>query len=234
MLIRLEALELAANAGEADASDRFNLNAIQARADGSVVVTDGTQLLRIHAAVEEPSLFDTLLPDVERGYEGDVLIDAEDARDFKAACKKALKRAGAGASEEPEPVHVVVAHDDEQLTLATTNGIITRRFTIKQAAEGRYPDVDRVIPTGDMRHITISVDLLIKMLRTLKRLKCRAVRLGLTARPEAPIHIEAESLAGHIDGALMPMRDAKDEQPVESVDIETGEIHESSAQEARH
>lgn len=232
MLLRLEALELAANAGDADASDRYALNQIQVRSDGSVVATDGTQILRIHAAVEEPGLFDALLPASERGYEGDVLVDSNDAKDFKAACRKALKRAGhKSVADGGEPVHVVVAKTDDCLTLATADGIVERRFVIKQAdADPRFPDVERVLPKGEMRQITLSVELLTKILRTLKRLRVKAVTLGLTGDPFAAIAISAESLSGKIDGALMPMRtgDEVAEKPpaVETVDQSTGEISE--------
>lgn len=226
MLIRLEALELFANAGSADDSDRYGLHMLQVRPDGSVVVTDGTALLRIHAAVEEPGLFDALLPAEERGYEGEVLIDATDARDFKAACKKALKRAGRkSVADGGEPVHVVVARIDDGLTLGTADGIVERRFVIKQDSDLKYPDVDRVMPTDTTRHILVSVDLLLKMLKTLKRLRVPSVRLGLTDRANRPITIEADSLAGKIDGCLMPMRDEEHkEEPLETVDTSTGEI----------
>lgn len=230
MLIRLEALELAANAGDADDS-RFALSAIQVRADGSVVVTDGWQILRIQAAVEEPGLFDALLPAHERGFEGDVLIESADAKDFKAACRKALKRAGhKSVAEGGEPVHVVVAKDGDQLTMATADGIVERRFVIQQPdTDGpQYPDIEQVLPRGDKHEIVISVDLMMKMLRTLKRLKVKAVTLGLTSDPNTAISITAKSLAGDIDGALMPMR-AEDKRtaPETHVDTETGEVVET-------
>lgn len=232
MLIRLEALELAANAGESDDSDRFALNSIQVKADGSVIVTDGWQILRIHAAVEEPGLFDALLPAHERGFEGDVLIHAADAKDFKAACRKALKRAGRkSVAEGGEPVHVVVAKEDDQLTMATADGVVERRFVIKQptADEPKYPNIERVLPTGDKHEIIISVDLMMKLLRTLKRLNVKGVTLGLTDDPNKAISITAKSLCGDIDGALMPMRSEPREDEAaasrsESVDRSTGEI----------
>lgn len=230
MLIRLEALELAANAGDSDASDRYALNVIQVRADGSVVVTDGTQLLRIQAAVNEPGLFDALLPALERGYEGDVLIEAGDAKDFKAACRKALKKAGKKSVQDGgEPVHVVVALNDDTMTMATADGIVERRFVIKQPADLKYPNVERVIPSPDreQQEITVAVDLMIKMLKTLKRLGVPSVTLGITSDPTQSISLRAKALAGDIDGALMPMRvdvDGKDTKPVERVDTTTGEV----------
>jgi hypothetical protein len=231
MLIRLEALELSANAGDADASDRFALHVIQVKGDGSVAVTDGTQLLRIHAAVTEPGLFDALLPVEECGYDEDVLIDASDARDFKAACKKALQKAGKkSVADGGEPVHVVVAKADDTMTLATADGVVERRFIIKQQAEPKYPDVERLIPTGDTRDILVSVDLLLKMLRTLKPLRVRAVKLGITKDPMAAIKVSATSMAGEIDGALMPMRDVeKDDAKTPKVDASTGEIQSEGA-----
>lgn len=236
MLIRLEALELCANAGAPTDSDRFNLHLLQVQPDGSVVTTDGFQILRIKAAVEEPGLFDALLPAAERGYEGEVLIDATDARDFKAACAKALKRAGRkSVAEGGEPVHVVVAQDDEQLTMATADGVVERRFIIKQpTTEQKFPDIDRVLGAVDTdRKITVSVDLMIRLLRTLKKLKVHAVTLGLPPESNRAIRITAKSLAGDIKGALMPMRDAEDEEPkAEHVNTETGEVTEVSVRQA--
>lgn len=230
MLIRLEALELAANAADDDDVSKFALNSIQVKGDGSVVVTDGTQLLRIKAAVSEPGLFDALLPVEERGYDEDVLIDAADARDFKAACRKALKKAGRKRVEDGgEPVHVVVAKVDDSLTLATQDGIVERRFVIKQSAEAKYPDVSRVIPTDVRREITVSIDLMLKMLRTLKRLRCGSVKLGLTNDPLKPITVNALSLSGEIDGALMPMRDDSEQVAPDGVDPTTGEVVDDAA-----
>lgn len=230
MLIRLEALELCANAGAPADSDRFNLHLLQVQPDGAVVTTDGFQILRIKAAVEEPGLFDSLLPESERGYEGEVLIDATDARDFKAACAKALKRAGRkSVAEGGEPVHVVVAKSGEEMTLATADGVVERRFTIKQPnSDQKFPSIERVMEQIDPdRSITVSVDLMIRMLRTLKKLRVKAVKLGMPEQSNRAILITAKSLAGDIDGALMPMRD-EDEKPAgpkgESVDTSTGEI----------
>lgn len=233
MLIRLEALELAANAASADVADRYALNCIQVLPDGAVVVTDGTYMLRIQAAVKEPGLFDALLPAEERGYEGEVLINADDARDFKAACRKALKKAGRKpVSEGGEPVHVVVARAEETLTMATADGVVERRFVIKDSADERaYPDVEKVIPQGTKREITLSVELLTKMLRTLRRLNAKAVTLGLTKDPQAAISLRATTLAGEIDGALMPMRteDAPTVEVPANVDRKTGELVEAPA-----
>jgi hypothetical protein len=227
MLIRLEALELAANAGEPDESDRYHLNVVQVRANGSVIVTDGSACLRIQAAVDEPGLFDALMPAQERGFEGEVLIEKGDAIDFKAACRKALKRAGKKSSADGgEPVHVVIAKDGDTLKMATADGIVERQFLIKQPDGLRFPDVDRVIPAGEHREIILSVELLLKMLRTLKRLRVRAVTLGLSRAPLSPIRITANSHAGAIDGALMPMLGAEKPEPKEpvQVDVTTGEI----------
>lgn len=225
MLIRLEALELAANAADDNVGSDFALNAIQVKGDGSVVVTDGTQMLRIRAAASEPGLFDALLPVEERGYDEDVLVDAADAKDFKAACRKALKKAGKKRVEDGgEPVHVVIAKIDDSLTLATQDGIVERRFVIKQSVDAKYPDVTRVIPTDVSREIVVSIDLLLKMLRTLKRLRCGSVRLGLTNNPNKPITVSALSLAGEIDGCLMPMRDDSAKHAPDGVDPSTGEF----------
>jgi hypothetical protein len=231
MLIRLEALELAANVGDSDASDRYGLNYIQARPDGSVVATDGTQLLRIQAKAEEPTLFDAELPEDERGFEGEVLIEAGEAKDFKSACRKALKRLG----KAHEPTHVVIARDGDDLTMATADGIVTRRFTIRQPDAPNFPAVDRLLAdTSERREIILSVDLLIKMLRTLRRLDVKCVRLGLSEEANSAIYLRAESKTGVIDGALMPMHDkttvsADDAKPfddhsAEIVDTSTGEV----------
>jgi hypothetical protein len=201
MLIRLEALELAANVGDSDASDRYGLNYLQARGDGSVVATDGTQLLRIQAKAEEPTLFDAELPEDERGFDGDVLIEAGEARDFKSACRKAMKR----LRKTHEPVHVVIARDGDDLTMATADGIVTRRFVIHQPDAPQYPAVDRLLSdTSERREITLSVDLLIKMLRTLRRLHVKSVTLGLSDEASSssvctPLaHWTAEEVIGYL------------------------------------
>lgn len=228
MLIRLEALELAANVGDSDASDRYGLNYLQARGDGSVVATDGTQLLRIQAKAEEPTLFDAELPEDERGFDGDVLIEAGEARDFKSACRKAMKRLG----KTHEPVHVVIARDGDDLTMATADGIVTRRFVIHQPDAPQYPAVDRLLSdTSERREITLSVDLLIKMLRTLRRLSVKSVTLGLSDEASSAIYLRAQSATGIIDGALMvdtqekaEARPAFDGHGAEIVNAETGEV----------
>lgn len=225
MLIRLEALELAANAADSEVHDKYALGCIKVLADGSVIATDGHAILRIQAAVEEPILFDDLLPVHERGYEGDVLVDAGDARDFKAACRKALKKAG----KLTEVVHVVVARNETETTMATADGTVERRFVIKDPIDpDKFPEIDRLLPKAPKREITLNVDLLINTLRTLKKLKVSSVVLGLTKHPGAPITITAKSKFGDIDGAIMPMRgDEKSETaPPANVDPQTGEIKE--------
>jgi hypothetical protein len=212
MLIRLEALELAANAASSDANDRYVLDFIQVRANGDVVVTDGHHFLRLKAAVEEPTLFDALLPKAEVGAAEDTLVNAEDAKAFKASCKRAIKKAAKGAKKGDAPaVHVAIAKGDEAVTLATADGVTSRRFEMKERSTTmEYPNVDRVIPKGAKHEILLSVELMMRVLRTLKALKCRSVSLALTKDSEAAIVVRATSVIGDIDGAIMPMRDSKE------------------------
>ena len=227
MLIRLEALELAAQAATQDATGQTPLSVIHIAPDGSVTACDGFQLLRLQANVTEPGLFDALLPEEERGYEGDVLVDAGDARDFRAACKKALKRTGKKA-QSVDPIHVVVAKVDESLTLATQDGTVERRFVIRPPDEEiKYPNVAKIIPRDADRQITVSVDLMLKLMRTLKKLRVQGVTLGLSKDPMRAISIQARCLAGDLDGALMPMRTDETKSAPDGVDPETGEIHEA-------
>jgi hypothetical protein len=210
MLIRLEALELAANAGGAEGSDRYALDCIQVQPNGDTIVTDGHHFLRIRAAVDEPSLFDALLPKKERGSTEEVLVNAEDAKAFKAACRRAVKKSKGGKKGKPEPIHVAVSKAGEAVTLATADGVTSRRFEMKErAADMKYPDVQRTIPKGRKREILVSVDLLIRVLRTLKVLRCVGVEFSMTDREMDPIVLKATSIVGDIDGAIMPMRDVE-------------------------
>jgi DNA polymerase III sliding clamp (beta) subunit (PCNA family) len=212
MLIRLEALELAANAGSADDS-RYALDCIQVHANGDAVVTDGFSFLRIKAAVEEPNLFDVLLPKKEMDSKEEVLVNAEDARAFKAACRRAIKKAGKGKKGKPDPIHVAVSKNADAVTMATADGVTSRRFEMKErATDLKYPDVQKTIPAGKKREILLSVDLLIKICRTLKALRCVGVTLAMTDKALEPIVLKSTSIIGDIDGAIVPMRDAEEKQ----------------------
>lgn len=205
MLIRLEALELAANATSEDT--RFALDCIQVQANGDVVATDGHHFLRLRARVEEPTLFDVFLPKAEQESTEEVLVNAEDAKAFKSACKRAIKKAAKGKKGKPDPIHVAVSRVGEAVTLATADGVTSRRFEMKEREDLKYPDVNRTIPRGKKREILLGVDLLIQVLRTLKALKCVGVTLALTDQPDQAIVLRSNSIVGEIDGALMPMRD---------------------------
>jgi len=206
MLIRLEALELAANAAKSEVGMRHPLDFIRVEENGTVVATDGHHFLRLTSTPIEPTLFDAELPKPETEARINVLVNAEDAKAFKVACKRAARKEKRDPSQ---PIHVAVARVGDAATLATTDGLTVRRFEMKDGGpelEEKYPDLDRTVPVGPKREITFSVELLQRILRTLHALRCRSVTLGIVEDDHAAVVISAMSLAGAIDGVVMPIR----------------------------
>lgn len=207
MLIHREALELARLAPTDDEGGQFGLSHLMIEADGHVVVCDGTQLLRVHGNVDEPSLFDSLIPDTEREHAEPILLSAEAAQSFSAALKKRKRKRG-----EPAP-HIVVSADGEAIRLASADGKMTRRFDVKPS-ELPYPNYQALLkPRTVVKEVTLSIDVMLTVLRALKGAGCRSVTLGFAEGEGAPVRVTAFSdPMGPVDGIIAPMRkgDAQD------------------------
>lgn len=219
MLIHREALELAKNAAPVGDGVPFTITCVNITEDGAVTVTDGHHWLRMKAAADEPNLFDEIAEDGTDALDGPVMIPAEVVQAFNAAMKK--KKAKKGM---PIP-HVIVAQQDDRVTLRSSDGKTTRTFLMEAVDVNlKYPDVEKTILShAPTHHIILSVDLLSKMVRALKACKAPNLHLGLPADPTAPIHVSAFTETGSIDGALMPMRGPDSTQPApESVELPSG------------
>jgi len=201
MLIHREALELAKNAAKEVDGIPFSISCVNITPDGAVVVTDGLHWLRMKATADEPSLFDELAERDTVELAEDVLIPAEVALAFNAAMKKHKPKKGQQAP------NVVVAQQDQRVTLRSSDGKTTRSFLMDAIhVERSFPDVDRtVLAHQPDRHIILSLDLLARLVRTLRACKAGSVTLGLPIDPTAPISLSCYTEAGPIDGAIMPM-----------------------------
>lgn len=231
MLIHRESLELAKNAAPAGDGVPFTTSCVQVGEDGTVTVTDGSHWLRMKAAADEPNLFDEIAESGTDDLDGPVMIPAEVVQAFNAAMKKRKAKKGM-----PVP-HVIVAQQDDRVTLRSSDGKTTRTFLMEAVDPNLvYPDVDRTVSVHrPTHHVTVSVDLLLKTVQTLKACGAEAVVLGLPRTPVAPIHISAWTPTGPIDGAVMPMSERAteaierpsggvDEAHVSLVDTTTGEV----------
>lgn len=213
MLIHREALELAKMAAQDDDGGRFSLSCLMVEADGHVVVCDGVQLIRVAGKVDEPSLFDSLIPAEEREAEEPILLPAEAAMSFNAALKKRKKKKG------EIPPHIVLSTEDTAIRLASSDGKVTRRFEV-QPPELPYPSYDVILEQSRKRAVakssTFDVDVLMQVLRTLKAAGCGALTLDFAHGDGAPVRVHGFSaVMGPVEGVVMPMR--------------TGEVEEESA-----
>jgi hypothetical protein len=200
MLIHREALELAKLAHTED--EGHALNCLRFEEDGHVVVSDGHQFLRVNGKVDEPSLFDALIPEGELQCAAEVLLPSEAAQSFNAALKKRKKKKG-----EPTP-HIVLSQDDGGVVrVASSDGKVTRRFDVKPV-ETPYPNIDAIRRQHiSQRSVTLGVDLMIKILRAMKGAGCTSVTLDLAEGKHAPIRLKSFSdVMGPVEGAVMPMR----------------------------
>lgn len=204
MLIHREALELARMAPTEDEGGRFALTCLLIEADGHVVVCDGHQLIRVAGQVDEPSLFDSLIPEEEREHAEPILLPAEAAQSFNAALKKRKKKKG-----EPTP-HITVSHDGEAVRLASADGKVTRRFSVKPP-ELPFPDIAPLMrPHATVKRVTLGVDLMLTVLKALKGCGCDSVTLSLAEGESAPVQFSAFSNPmGPVSGVVMPMRAAE-------------------------
>jgi hypothetical protein len=193
VLIHREALALASNANT-ESDGRYCLNFVKVTKDGHVIGCDGHHFLRIKAKVEAPTLLDAMLPAEDREADADALIPADALQSFSAAVKKM-----------DENAHVVIAASGPTITLASTDGVCERQFIVKPP-ELPYPDVDKVMQHHPVVEVVVSVELLTKVLKTLKACGAKSLRLGVKDA-ESQIAISAFCDSGPIDGSLMPMRD---------------------------
>lgn len=206
MLIHREALELARLAPVEDEGGKFALTCLLIEADGHVVVCDGVQLIRVAGKVDEPSLFDAILPADELNHSESILLPADAAQSFNAALKKRKKKKG-----EPTP-HIVVSRDGDAVKLASADGKVTRRFEVA-IPDLPFPNIAAVMrPHAEVKRTTLSVDVMLTVLKALKGCGCTSVTLSLAEGAGAPIKLSAFSLPmGPVEGVVMPMRDT-DEQ----------------------
>ena len=200
MLINRQALELfRMSADENDST--FALAAMLIESTGHVTVCDGTQYLRIAAKVEEPALFDALVPEEEREQTETILLPADAAESFNAALKKRKKKKGEA------PPAVAISSDGDQIRLASSDGRTMRRFDITPPDQ-EYPPIDRVLRDHVVtREVLLGVDLLLDVLKTFKATGCDTIRFGFAEGQDAPIRVSAFSEIGPIEGAVMPRRE---------------------------
>lgn len=192
MLIHREALALASNANE-ESDGRYCLNFVKVTKEGHVIGCDGHHFLRIKAKVDEPSLLDAMLPQATEEDTADAMIPADVLASFAAGIKKMDKNA-----------HVVISTTEDRITLASTDGICERTF-VSKPPDLPFPDVDKALQPRPVVTVMLSIDLLIKMLRTLKLCGATSVSLGVKDE-ESPIGISTFCDSGPIDGSIMPMR----------------------------
>lgn len=187
----------------------FSITCVNIGTDGSVTVTDGHHWLRMTAAAEEPNLFDDIAEQETEELDGPVMIPAEVVQAFNAAMKKRKAKKGM-----PVP-HVVVAQQENRVTLRSSDGKTTRTFLMEAMdAELKFPNVDKtVLAHAPSRHIILNVDLLTLIVRVLKSCNAETVRLGLPDDNSAPIHLSAFTPTGPITGAVMPMREPELDKP---------------------
>lgn len=200
MLIHRQALELHRMCADED-DTKFALASMMIEPTGHVTVCDGTQYLRIAAKVEEPALFDTLVPEDEREQTETILLPAEAAESFNAALKKRKKKKG------EVPPSVAISQDNGHIRLASSDGRTMRRFDIEPTT-APYPAVELVLRGHVVtRDVLFGVDLLLDVLKTFKATGCSTIRLGFAEGQDAPVRVSAFSAIGPIEGAVMPRRE---------------------------
>jgi hypothetical protein len=202
MLIHREALELARFAPAEDEGGTLALTCLLIESDGHVVVCDGHQLIRVAGQVDEPSLFDSLIPAEEREHSEAILLPAEAAQSFNAALKKRKKKKG-----EPTP-HIVVSRDGEAVRLASADGKVTRRFDVKPP-DLPFPKIESLLrPHVAVKRVTLGVDLMLTILKALKGCGCESATFSFAEGEAAPVKFTAFSQPmGPVEGVVMPMRD---------------------------
>jgi hypothetical protein len=226
MLIYRIGLEIYGEAAEeAQKGARYNLTTVQVGPDGTIAACNGHQFLKMRAAADEPDLFTeerlgtlpaTVLPWA-------VTVPADIVKAFLAASKRKTKK---GQKEQ----QVVIAVDDEAITLATADGKTKRTFLI-DAAEDAFPPLEKILPKlVPTITLTLGVDEMVKLLTTLQRCRAAWFTFGYS-EPGAPLHVTAQAMVGDkvvgIEGAFMPMNPAAlslEATAPSQVDTVTGEI----------
>lgn len=200
MLIHRQALELHRMC--ADENDgKFALAAMLIEPTGHVTVCDGTQYLRVSAKVEEPALFDALIPDEERRWREPIVLPADAAESFNAALKKRKKKKGDVAPS------VSVSQNDEHIRLASSDGQTMRRFEVKPP-EQPYPPIENVFKDFvEVKKVVMGVDLLLDVLKTFKACGSDSITLSFGSGDSAPVKVSSFSGIGPIEGAVMPRRE---------------------------
>ncbi len=206
MLIHRESLELAKLAPDAEDVGQAALTGIEIKPDGHVAVCDGHMWLRVSGKVDEPSLFDAIIPVEEREHESTIVLPAEAALSFNAALKKRKKKKGEA------PPHVVISQEGDQIKIASSDGKVTRRFEVAKV-EDPYPNIDSVFKNhATTKRVTFGVDLLLAFLKTVRACGGNSIEMEFAESELAPVRVSSYSLTvGKIDGALMPQRPAEKE-----------------------
>lgn len=184
-----------------DEGGKYALTCLMIEESGHVVVCDGFQLMRVAGKVDEPSLFDALIPVDEIHHAEQILLPAEAAISFNAALKKRKKKKG-----EPTP-HIVVSKEGDAIRLASADGKVTRRFDVTPP-ELPFPNIASLMrPHTTVKSVTLSVDLMLTVLKALKGCGCTSVTMDLAEGDGAPVKIGAFSdPMGPVQGVVMPMR----------------------------
>ncbi len=200
MLIHREALELARMAPQDDEGGKFALTCLLIEGGGRVVVCDGKQLIRVNGSVDEPTLFDDLIPAEERDHDEPILLPAEAAQSFNAALKKRRKKKG-----EPT-LHIVVSSDGTHVRLASADGKVTRRFEVAPP-ELPFPNIKPLLKQHrSAKKVTFDIELLMTVLKALKGCGCPSVTLDFAEGETSPVRFAAFSdPMGPVDGLVMPM-----------------------------
>lgn len=200
MLIHRQALELHRMCA-AENDGKFALAAMLIEPDGHVTVCDGTQYMRIAARVEEPALFDALIPEEERDQHQPIVLPAEAAESFNAALKKRKKKKG------DVPPSVSISQLDTHINLASSDGKTMRRFEVEPPSQP-YPPIENVfrdfVPIKD---VVFGVDILLDVLKTLKACGADSVKFVLANGEAAPVKVSASTAIGPVEGAVMPRRE---------------------------
>ena len=232
MLIHRAGLEIhnAAMTPEEAADTKYNLAAIYITPDGSVAACDGRSWLRMCASVDSPDLFtEQLAGESSRGQlEQPVTIPADVAKAFLAASKRKAKP---GQKSQ----QLVVAIHEGAVTLATADGKTRRTFIIDESDAAPFPAFERTIPKGKAAvKLTLDIDLLLKMLGTLKRCGASACEWSIRG-DETPIRITArvyrDDSESILDGVMMPMhppQDADDAKPDAETATPTGPMFDAA------
>lgn len=199
MLIHRLALEFARLAADEEASPK--LACLHIEPTGHVTVSDGHLYLRANGKVDEPGLFDELLPHEERSARVAVTLPAYAASSFYAALKRKRKKAEL-------PKSFAVSLDNDVIRLATADASVQRRVDVKASTE-EYPNVKSILKDHVVVHdVVLNVALLLELLKTLKAVGASSVHLHFAASETAPVKVTANSLElGPIEGAVMAMRE---------------------------